>query len=298
MSKNPKVVVVLGPNASGKSDLGVLLARKFNGEIISADSRQVYRGLNLGTGKITRREMQGITHHLIDVIAPRRNFNVARYQKLGKEAIKKILKRGKLPIIVGGTGLYVDTLIYDYPLPPVKPNPSLRKKLEKLSAETLFARLRKLDPKRAENIDRHNRRRLIRALEILSEQPIPQATAVLIKKSPYEVLKIGIKKNPEDLRELIHKRLVKRIRQGLVQEVENLLKDKALSHAHLESLGLEYRYISRYLRGEMRKDEMIQKLETKIWHYAKRQMTWWRHDKEIIWIENKSQAVALIKNSL
>ncbi len=296
MSKKQKIIVVLGPTASGKSDLGVLLALRLNSgqakkifnikgaEIISADSRQVYRGLDIGTGKITKREMKAISHHLLDVASPKKQFSVTQYQKLGKQAISKIIKKGKIPIIVGGTGLYIDSLIYDYPLPNVKPNPKLRKELEKLSTEQLFTRLQKRDSRRAANIDSHNRPRLIRALEILSEGPIPSYESVLKKESPYDVIKIGIKKDPEELKLLIKKRLEKRLRQGLVGEVENLLKKKLVSHKRLEELGLEYRYVSRHLRGEMTKKEMVEALKKEIYKYAKRQMTWFKRDKEIRWI--------------
>ena len=285
MLQKPKIIVVLGPTASGKSDLGVLLAKKFNGEVISADSRQGYKGLDIGTGKITAREMRGVPHHLLDVATPSTVFSATRYQKLGKAAISKILKKGKMPIIVGGTGLYIDSLIYNYPLPSVKPNPKLRKELEKISTEELFNRLKKLDPQRALNIDRKNPRRLIRALEIFSEQPIPSYDSVLRKESPYEVWKIGIRKDSGALKALIHKRLEKRIRQGLVKEVEKLLKNKLVTHKRLEELGLEYRYVSRYLRGEINKKEMMDQLELEINKYAKRQMTLFKRDKEIHLIE-------------
>lgn len=281
----PKVLVILGPTASGKSDLGVQLAKKLNGEIISADSRQVYKGLDIGTGKITQKEMKGIPHYLLDVADPKRTFSVTRFQKLGRQAIKKILAKGKLPIIVGGTGLYIDALIYDYLLPQVKPNLPLRKELEKLDTEKLFSKLKIRDPERASRIDSRNRRRLIRALEILAVQPIPSPSEVLKKTSPYEVTKIGLRRNPEELKTLINQRLQKRFKKGMVREVQKLLVTKKITHKRLEDLGLEYRYISRYLRGLITKSEMIQQLETESYHYAKRQITWFKRDKEIEWID-------------
>jgi len=292
--QKPKIIVILGPTSSGKSDLGVLLAKKFNGEVISADSRQVYKGLDIGTGKITKREMRGIPHHLLDVAAPKTIFSATRYQKLGKAAILKILKKGKVPIIVGGTGLYIDSLIYDYPLPSVKPNQKLRKELEKLSTEELFHRLEKLDPRRAKNIDPKNPRRLIRALEILSFQPIPSYDSVLRKESPYMVFKIGIKKDPRVLKELIHNRLLKRIKQGLIKEVEKLLEKKQINYKRLEELGLEYRFVARYLLGEMNKKEMLEKLEREIYQYAKRQMTWFKRDQDIRWIDSADELENLV----
>ncbi len=285
----PKILVILGPTSSGKSDLGVRLAKKLNGEIISADSRQVYKGLDIGTGKITEKEMKGVSHYLLDVADPKRTFSVTRYQKLGRQAIKKIIAKGKLPIIVGGTGLYIDALVYDYLIPKVKPNLILRKELEKLDTEKLFSKLKILDPQRASNIDPHNRRRLIRALEILSVQSIPSLEEVLKKTSPYEVTKIGLRRDPEELKILINQRLQKRFKKGMIREVQNLLATKKITHKRLEDLGLEYRYISRYLRGLITKSEMIQQLETESYRYAKRQMTWFKRDKEIEWIDLPSR---------
>ena len=283
----PFVIAVVGPTASGKSDLAVRLAKKFNGEVISADSRQIYKGLDIGSGKITKKEMKGVPHYLLDVASPKRVFTVSQYQKLGQKAIKDILKRGKLPIICGGTGFYIDALVSNLKFPEVPPQKELRKKLEKESIESLFKKLKKLDPRRAKNIDRHNKRRLVRALEIIltTKQPVPLATT-MHSSSQYNVLKIGIKKEPEELKKLIHKRLIKRLKQGMIKEVENLHRPPAgggLSWKRLDDLGLEYRYVSRYLRGLISKEEMIEKLETEIRRYAKRQMTWLRRDKNVIW---------------
>lgn len=287
-TKKQKLIVILGPTATGKSDLAVHLAKKFNGEIISADSRQVYKKLNIGTGKITKKEMRGIPHYLLDVANPKKQFSVVEYQKLGEKALADIIKRGKLPIICGGTGLYIDALIYDSPFPEVHPNAALRTKLEKFSTEALFAKLKKLDPRRAKNIDRHNRRRLVRALEIVltTGKKVPQ---IQNKKSQYSVLKIGIAFPSEILRVRIEKRLLVRRKQGMVHEVKNL-HAKGLSWKRMEELGLEYRYLSRYLRGILTKKEMVQKLNTEIWHYAKRQMTWFKRDRDIRWISNPNEA--------
>ncbi|MEK7062395.1 MAG: tRNA (adenosine(37)-N6)-dimethylallyltransferase MiaA [Patescibacteria group bacterium] len=307
----PKIIVVLGPTASGKSDLAVKIAEKYNGEIISADSRQVYRGLNIGSGKITKKEMRGVPHYLLDVASPKKTFTVTQYQKLAKRALTDILKRGKLPIICGGTGLYIDALIYDYNFPNVPPQPKLRKKLEKISTEKLFEKLQKLDPKRAENIDKNNRRRLIRALEIITvtKKPVPINFATIngSKNIPYQTLKIGIKKSPEELKKLIKKRLLARLRgkNNMIKEVENLHKPfgssqgkQGLSWQRLDDLGLEYRYISRYLHGLINKQEMIEVLEKEIYRYAKRQITWFKRDKKIFWVENYQEAQKLTKKFL
>jgi tRNA dimethylallyltransferase len=298
-NKKPKLLVILGPTASGKSDLAVKLAKKFDGEVISADSRQVYKGLDIGSGKITKKEMKGVPHHLLDIASPKRIFTASQYQKLGEKAIKDILKRGKLPIICGGTGFYIDALISGLKLPEVPPQKELRKKLEKESAETLFKKLKKLDHRRAENIDQLNKRRLIRALEIIltTKKPVPLNTMIYHSAQLYDTLKIGIKKEPEELKKLIHKRLVKRLGQGMVKEVKNL-HEQELSWKRLDDLGLEYRYVSRHLRGLISKAEMGDLIEKESWRYAKRQMTWFKRDKNIIWIAKRKEAKISAKKFL
>ncbi|MCP6720437.1 MAG: tRNA (adenosine(37)-N6)-dimethylallyltransferase MiaA [Patescibacteria group bacterium] len=288
------IVAIVGPTASGKSELAVKLAEEFNGEIVSADSRQVYKGLNIGSGKITKKEMSGIPHYLLDVASPKRTFTAAEYQKLGKEAIEKILAKGKLPIICGGTGFYIDALIHGYKLPSVKPNQKLRRELEKQSAEKLFSKLQLLDPERAITIDKYNKRRLIRALEIVIETGKPVRPLEQEKKTSYRVLKIGIRLPPEELKSRIKKRVEKRIREGMIKEVENLHK-RGVSWRRLDELGLEYRFISRYLRGLITKKEMIQILEKEIRQYAKRQVSWFKRNKEIHWLKTAKEAEKLVK---
>lgn len=277
-----KIIVILGPTASGKSDLAVKLAKKLGGEVISADSRQVYKGLDIGSGKITKREMRGTKHHLLDVASPRGLFTVARYRTLARRAVRDILKRGKLPIIAGGTGLYIDALLYDTPLPPVAPDPRLRAQLEKKTVAQLYAQLKKLDPRRAGNIESKNKRRLVRALEIVirTGQPIP---ALSERKPLYETEKIGISLPPEILKKRIHLRLAKRLKQGLIREVQRL-HASGISWKRLDDLGLEYRYVSRHLRGVISREEMVAAIEKESWAYARRQMTWWRKDAGIRWL--------------
>lgn len=290
--KKSKIIVVVGPTASGKSDLAVKLAKMLNGEVISADSRQVYRKMDIGTGKITKKEMAGIPHYLLDVAPPKKVFNAADFQRLGQKAIKKISAKGKIPIVVGGSGFYIDGLIYGTPLPTVPPDSALRKKLEKLSADKLFAKLKKLDPGRAQNIDRFNKRRLVRALEIIgiTGKPVPKIGE---QKTNFNVLKIGIKLPDKELKKRVRARLLKRLKQGMTAEVK-MLHDKGVSWRRLDNLGLEYRWVSRYLRGAMGKDEMFKKLESEIWRYAKRQMTWFRRDKEINWVTKPPEAKKLV----
>jgi len=165
----PKIIVIAGPTASGKTSFSVQLAKKFNGEVVSADSRQVYRKLDIGTEKVTKREMRGVPHHLMDVASPRRAFSVTRYKQLAEKAVESILKRGKMPIIAGGTGLYIDSVVYDRTYPEVKPNIPLRKSLEKKTEQELYAMLKKLDSRRAKDVDPKNKRRLVRAIEIAKQ---------------------------------------------------------------------------------------------------------------------------------
>lgn len=285
---------MLGPTASGKSDLAVELARKFNGEIISADSRQVYKGMDIGTGKITKKEMCGVPHHLLDVVSPKTKFDVARYQKLAHKKITDILKRGKLPIICGGTGLYIKAIVENPQYPDIPPNWKLRKNLEHKTADELFAILKKLDSKRAGIIDKKNQRRLIRAIEIAKQiGKVPP-----MKTYPkYNALLMGIKKSPDELKIAIAFRLSKRIKQGMIAEVEKLHK-QGVSWKRLEEFGLEYKYIALYLQGKIDKQAMLETLETKINQYAKRQMIWFKKTPDVNWIRNKKQAEKLTQSAL
>ncbi len=280
-----KVLVILGPTASGKSDIAVRIAKKFNGEVVSADSRQAYKGLDIGTGKITKKEMQGVPHHLLDVANPRQRFTASDFKNLAEKAIQKILDKGKTPIICGGTGFYVDALLGEKNFPEVPPNLKLRKDLESKSVEELFDLLQKLDPTRASNIDSKNPRRLIRAIEIcnaLGSVPKLESRNKNLE-SKYEVLKIGIKINEEELKKRINKRLEKRIKMGMINEAKKLHK-KGLSYKRMRELGLEYSRLADFLEGKITKKEMTEKLETEIYQYAKRQITYFKPDKSIVWI--------------
>jgi len=243
-----RIIVILGPTTSGKSNLAVRIARKFNGEIVSADSRQVYKGFDIGSGKVTKNEMMGIPHHLLSVANPKRKFTVAQYRKLALKAIEKIFENGKIPIICGGTGFYIQSIIDGIVIPKVKPDWKLRERLSKKTAEELFIWLRKIDPRRAKTIDPNNKRRLIRALEIVTTT---KATVPLLQKKPlpFPVLLIGVKKTAPELKRLIQTRLLKRIKQGMINEVERL-KESGLSWKRLEELGLEYRYVSSICKGK------------------------------------------------
>ena len=281
--KLPKIIVVLGPTASGKSDLAVELAKKFNGEIISADSRQVYKGMDLGTGKIKKKEMRGVPHHLLDICSPKKVFTVVEYKRLADKAIKDILKRGKLPIICGGTGFYIDTVISGQSFPEVLANPKLRQELGVKSQEELLKMLQKLDPERAKTIDTKNKVRLVRAIEIAKTIGKVPATKNAIV---YDSICIGIKWSKEELNERIYARIIYRMKDGMIKEIQNL-HEAGITWKRMFTLGLEYRYISLFLQGKLTKEEMIENLYTKTCQFKKRQMTWFKRNEDIVWVEPK-----------
>ena len=287
----PKLVVVLGPTSSGKSDLAVIIAKKFNGEIVSTDSRQVYKGLDIGTGKVTKREKAGIPHHLLDVADPKRRYSVSRFKREAEKAIRDIARRNKLPILCGGTGFYIQAVVDDILFPEVKPNLILRKKLGKLSTENLFAQLKKLDKHRASEIDRYNPHRLIRAIEIATK--LGRVPHMEIRpSSKYDVLQIGITTEDNVLKKRISKRLLKRMRRGMVAEAKRM-NDQGVSWRRMEEIGLEYKYLALYLQNKLPKDQMLEQLETAIWHYAKRQKTWFKKDTRTKWVQFDEQEKTL-----
>lgn len=289
-----KILIITGPTATGKSALSVQIAEKFNGEVISADSRQVYRGLDIGSAKITAKEMQGIPHHLLDVAEPNDYFSVADFQKLAQEKIEEIISRGKLPILVGGTGMYIDAVIYDMKFPDVSPNPELRAELEKLPTPELFEKLSQLDPDRAVEIDENNPVRLIRAIEIATTLgSVPKLETAHTK---YKPLFIGLELPKEILQEKISERIVLRI-PAIFDEIKRLL-DSGVSPERLDSFGLEYRYGLRYVQGNLTGSEFIETMSVKTWQFAKRQMTWFKKNQNINWfnpISDTEKIINLIK---
>ena len=319
--KKQKIIVILGPTASGKTKLAVKLARKFNGEIVSADSRQVYKGMDVGTGKDLKEfsifnfqfsnkskiknlksKIFKIPYHLIDVISPKTEFSLAKYQRLVYKAIDDILKRGKLPILVGGSGLYLQAVVDGYVLPASKPNRELRKRLEKMNIEKLFKMLNKLDYRKADGLnesDRKNKRRLVRYIEIAKS---PKNSAKLDQQTPrqnYKFLLIGLKVEKNKLQKRIYKRLLERLeKENMIGEVKRLRKE-GLSWKRLESFGLEYKFISLYLQGKLDYKEMVEKLNIAIEQFAKRQMSWlrrWeRQGRKIYWVKNE-EAAKLVNN--
>lgn len=282
--KKPKIYVVVGPTASGKSAYAVKLARKVGGEVISADSRQVYRGLDIGTGKITKREMQGVPHHMLDIASPKKVFSAYDFVTMARPLMEKILKEGKSVIVCGGTGFYIDALLGRITLPNVEPNRELRRELEGKTAPQLFAMLKKLDPRRAREIDRHNPVRLVRAIEIAKALgKVPKAKKAKSPLPDYEVLWTGMKIAEITLREKIHARLLFRMKNGMVREAR-VLHGKGVSWKRMEQLGLEYRYLARFLQGKISKQAMLEELENRIVDYARRQRMYWKRNAEITWI--------------
>jgi tRNA dimethylallyltransferase len=283
----PKLVVVLGPTASGKSGLGISLARRFDGEIVSADSRQVYRDLDIGTAKITPAEQMLVPHYLLDVADPRQVYTVAQFQRDAIAAINDILEREHQPFLVGGSPHYIQAVVDNLDIPRIEPQPELRAQLEKHPLPELLMQLEQLDPQSVATIDRNNPRRVIRALEVnlISGKPFSQQRKMA--KPLYRSLLLGIEWPREVLYRRIDARVDERMRQGMVHEVQKLLDD-GVNHERLEALGLEYRYISRLLRGEFRgEDEMVERLKYAIHDFTRRQLTWYRKDKRIVWMEGE-----------
>jgi tRNA dimethylallyltransferase len=315
-NNNAKIIVILGTTASGKTKLGVDLARQFNGEIISADSRQVYRGLDVGSGKDLV-EYQEVKYHLINVADPKERFSVAEYQRQAFAAIEDILGRGKLPIIVGGSGQYLEAVVENYQLAEVKPDEDLRNDLEEKSVPELFEILLEKNKTFAEklnNSDKNNKRRLIRYLEVFNS-PLsvgllnPETSGVdaprgrgVLGEASYNFLLLGLTYPKEILSEKIHRRLVERLEnENMIQEVSNLHDKTGLSWERLEEFGLEYKFISQYLQDKFDYDQMVELIDKASIQFAKKQMTWfkrWEKKREINWLEDKSLAEEMVENFL
>ncbi len=284
----PKILVIVGPTASGKTGLSIELAKRFNGEVISADSRQVYRGMDIGSAKVTVDEMAGIPHHLLDVADPKEVYNASDFKRDAETAIDDILSRGKLPIICGGTFFYVDTLLGKVSLPEVEPDEELRAELEEKNPAELLTILQELDPKRASTIEPENPRRLIRAIEVamkLGSVPEPKET-----ESSYDAFIIGLTVNMDNHAYILKDRLIERLGIGMIEEVESLIAH-GVTHERLEKFGLEYRYASRYLRGEIDFETMINEIVIKSRQFAKRQLTWLKRDQSIHWFNRTDTEV-------
>ncbi len=317
-----KIIALIGSTSSGKSELAVKLAKKFNGEIINADSRQIYQKMDLGTGKVKgkwlltniknnlvlpkydgRRKKvmyfyKNIRHYCIDFVNPKNNYSAALFKKDALISILDIISRNKLPILTGGTGHWIDAVVYDQAIPDVKPNPKLRAELNKLTTEELYARIAVKDPTTAKRIDKKNRQRLIRALEIIlvTGKPVPK---ILKNKSKIlNPLWLGINIPQTRLYKKIDFRLKQRLKQGLIKEVKKL-HQQGISWKKLDNFGLEYRFVSQYLKGKLSYKEMSTHLSFAIKHYSKRQLTWWKRNKDINWIKpSLKNAANLVKKFL
>ncbi len=296
----PKLVVLLGPTASGKSGLGITLAQHFHGEIVSADSRQVYRRLDIGTAKVTPAEQALVRHHMLDVADLREIYTVSQYQHNAIRAINDILSRNHQPFLVGGSPHYIQAIVDNLDIPQIEPQPVLRAQLEKRPLTELMKQLEALDPHAAATIDRNNPRRVIRALEVCLVSGQPFSAQRTMSDPLYQSLLLGITWPREILYRRIDERVDERMRQGMIQEVQSLL-DEGISHKRLEALGLEYRYVSRWLSGAFEsEDEMVQKLKYAIHDFTRRQLTWFRKDRRIIWVRGGDweQAEELVRDFL
>ena len=294
----PKIIVILGPTASGKTDLGLALAKKFNGEIISADSRQVYKQMNIGTAKPagewdkknTAYIVDGVAHYMMDIIDPDKDFSLADYKVAAVKSIADILGRNKLPVVVGGTGLYIQALVENLDIPKAEPNKKLREDLEKKTLPELVTMLTEIDPASAKKIDLKNPRRVLRALEVFL-QTGKSFFAQRTKSDPaYRALQIGIDLPREELYERINTRVDKQIEDGLTEETKKLASKYGWSLPSMSGIG--YKQMGLYLRGEASLDEAVNILKQDTRRYAKRQMTWFKRDKSIFWIKNTNLALA------
>lgn len=294
--KNHKIIVILGPTSSGKSEVAIKLAKKYNGEIISADSRQIYRNMNIGTGKVTKKEMGGAKHWMLDIVSPKTDYNVAKFKKAVDEIIPNILKRGKLPIICGGTGFWIKAIVDNVRFPEVAPNKMLRNKLSNKSILQLFKELKKLDPERLKTIDQNNKVRLIRAIEIAKYLGYVPDTKCQIQDTKYEFLQIGIRLPKEKLHQNIKKRLNARFKQGMIKEVKDLRYKEKLNWKKIQSFGLGYYWIPLYLQNKLSKEEIFEKIYQAEKGYAKRQMTWFKKDKKIRWSNNYKEIKKVARN--
>ena len=287
----PKVIVICGPTASGKTALSIELAKKINGEIISCDSMQIYKYMDIGTAKPTLEEQKEVKHHLIDFVEPNQRYSVAEYKKDAEKSIEEILSKGKTPIIVGGTGLYVDSLIYGIEYPEIELDEEYRKQLEKeieeKGLESLYNKAKEIDSKAMEKISPNDKKRIMRVVEIYkatgntkTEQEIESRTHEV--KYDYKVF--AIKMDREKLYERINKRVDLMVKKGLIEEVQNILKKYDKFPTAMQGLG--YKEVVEYLDGKTTKEEMIDRIKMQTRRYAKRQITWFKKNKQTIWIEN------------
>lgn len=286
----PKVIVICGPTASGKTALSIELAKKIDGEIISADSMQIYEDMDIGTAKPSKEETDGIPHHLIGYVSPEERYSVARYKKDAIKKIDEVVQRGKYPIIVGGTGLYVDSLVNWVEYDDIKIDLKYRGKLEKLAEEQglefVYDKAMQVDPEAMKKISKNDKKRIFRVLEIYNatgKTKTEQEIESRKKENPYNFKIFGINMEREKLYERINLRVDIMIKQGLVQEVESIIKKYKGFPTAMQALG--YKEVHEYLKGEVNEEEMIEKIKRESRRYAKRQITWFKRNENIIWLD-------------
>ena len=291
--KKPTVIVICGPTASGKTALSIELAKRINGEIVSADSMQIYKDMDIGSAKVTIGEMQGIKHYLIDCVLPNERYSVANYKQDAKTAIEEILSKGKVPIVVGGTGLYIDSLIYEIEYKDIKINEEYRCKLEKIrdeqGLEVLYKKALEIDPEAMEKISPNDFKRITRVLEIYEatgKTKTQQEAESRLNEIPYDYKIFAIDYDREKLYERINKRVDLMIEKGLIEEVKSLLGKYNEFPTAMQGLG--YKEVKQFFDGQLSKEEMIEKIKQESRRYAKRQFTWFRKNKQTIWINGES----------
>lgn len=290
MQEKPKIIVICGPTASGKTALSIELAKKINGEIVSADSMQIYQDMDIGSAKPTKEEKQGIKHYMLDFVSPKERYSVAEYKKQAEQAIQEILQKGKTPIIVGGTGLYVNSLIYGIEYQDTKIDEAYRKQLEKIAEEeglqTLYEQAKAIDKQAMETISPNDKKRIIRVLEIYKETGTTKTQQEIESRKngvKYDYTVFAIDMNRNVLYERINKRVDLMLEQGLIEEVQNIMKKYSEYPTAMQALG--YKEIKQYLEGTLTKEEAIERIKQETRRYAKRQLTWFRKNKETIWLD-------------
>lgn len=287
-----KIIAIIGPTASGKTGLGIEIAKKFNGEVLSVDSRQVYKEMNIGTAKIV--DCQGIPHWGIDIVDPDEDYSVADFKKYAEQKIDEIIQRKHIPILVGGTGLWISALIDNFDLTNTPADFNLRVELESRSLDDLFAEYKQLDPEGAEVIDKDNKRRVVRALEVTKLSGKPFFDQQTKGEPKYDVLQIGLSVDRQELNARIDHRVEEMIILGLVKEVKDLQEKYGCDIYSMSGIG--YRQICTFLKGETSLHEAVDEIKKATRHYAKRQMTWFKRDPRIKWVSNAEEAFDLISS--
>jgi len=296
----PKVIVICGPTASGKTALSIELAKQINGEIVSCDSMQIYKEMNIGTAKPTTEEMQGIKHYMIDIISPEERYSVADYKKDAKRAIKEIISKRKTPIIVGGTGLYVDSLIYEIEYPDIEFDENYRKELEDIAEregiEVLYEEAKRIDLEAIKKISPNDKKRIMRILEIYhmtGKNKTQQEIESRKKEVEFDYRVYALSWDREKLYDRINQRVDIMLQQGLIEEVKGIYKKYNKFPTAMQGLG--YKEVVEYLEGKCTKEEMIEKIKMETRRYAKRQLTWFRKNKQTIWLDGEKEIQNNIK---